>query len=131
MTSLEQIISDYQNSKQQETNVSEKRLLTCVSLGSDEKTGKVTSCLGARSEEVIPTSAAEAEALLENRDKAQLKKCEWFTFIDMIVGVNIFLGTLYNMYKSSAGVAGVTHTAHINSFCGCLDPQYRYLQANR
>ncbi|PNF37143.1 hypothetical protein B7P43_G00418 [Cryptotermes secundus] len=74
VTSLEQIISDYQNSKQQDTNVSEKRLLTCVSLGSDEKTGKVASCLGARSEEVIPTSAAEAEALLENRDKAQLKK---------------------------------------------------------
>jgi hypothetical protein len=59
-------------------------------LGSDEKTGKVASCLGARSEEVIPTSAAEAEALLENRDKAQLKKCKWFNFIDVIVGVNLF-----------------------------------------
>jgi hypothetical protein len=84
VTSLEQIISDYQSNKQQDMNGSEKRLLACVSLGSDEKTGKV-SCLGARSEEVIPTSAAEAEALLETSDKAQLKKCEWFNVIDIVV----------------------------------------------
>jgi hypothetical protein len=84
VTSLEQIVSDYQNSKQQDTNGSEKRLLSCVSLGSDEKASKAVSCLGARSEEIIPTSAAEAEALVENRDKAQLKKCECFNSIDMI-----------------------------------------------
>jgi hypothetical protein len=78
---LEEIISDYQKIKQLDTNGSDRRLLACVSLGSDEKTGKG---LGARSEEVIPTSAAEAEALLENRDKTQLKKCEWFYFIHMI-----------------------------------------------
>jgi hypothetical protein len=86
---LEDIISDYQKIKQLDTNGSDRRLLACVSLGSDEKTGKVASCLGARSEEVIPTSAAEAEALLENRDKTQLKKCEWFYFIHMISGISV------------------------------------------
>lgn len=75
VTRLDNIINDYQKSKQQQ-DTGDKRLLACISLGSDEKTGKVASCLGARSEEVIPTSAAEAEALLETRDKLQLKKCE-------------------------------------------------------
>lgn len=73
VTRLEKIVSDYQKSKQQDTSGSDKRLLASLSLGSDEKTGKVASCLGARSEEVIPTSAAEAEALLETRDKLELK----------------------------------------------------------
>jgi hypothetical protein len=89
VTRLDQIINDYQKSKQQDTSGSDKRLLACISLGSDEKNGKVASCLGARSEEVIPTSAAEAEALLENTDKAHLKKCELFHFICMIVGVGL------------------------------------------
>jgi hypothetical protein len=51
----------------------------------------VASCFGARSEEIIPTSAAEAEALLETRDKLQLKKCEWFYFIHLINGMCLFL----------------------------------------
>jgi hypothetical protein len=91
VTRLEKIVSDYQKSKQQDTSGNDKRLLACISLGSDEKTGKVASCLGARSEEVIPTSAAEAEALLETRDKLQLKKCEWFYFTHLIHGICLFL----------------------------------------
>jgi len=91
VTRLEKIVSDDQKSKQQDTNGSDKRLLASLSLVSDEKTGKVTSSLGARSEEIIPTSAAEAEALLETRDKLQLKKCEWFYFIHLIQGISLFL----------------------------------------
>jgi hypothetical protein len=56
--------------------------------------------LGARSEEVIPTSAAEAEALLENREKTQLKKCEWFHFIHMIIGISLLLGVLFDVCKT-------------------------------
>ena len=73
---LEQIISEYRKSKHLDSVVGDKRLLTCVSLVADDKNSKVTSSLGARSEEVIPTSAAEAEALIENKETALLKKCE-------------------------------------------------------
>jgi hypothetical protein len=93
-------MSDHQKNKQLDTSGSDKRLLSCVSLGSDEKTGKVTSCLGARSEEVIPTSAAEAEALLENRDKTQLKKCEWFYFVYILIGTNLLSSFLLDMCKT-------------------------------
>ena len=80
MSRLEEIISEYRKSKHLDSGGGDKRLLTCVSLVTDDKTSKVTSSLGARSEEVIPTSAAEAEALIENTETAQLKKCELFRF---------------------------------------------------
>lgn len=97
MTSLDQIICDYQKNKQQDASGSDKRLMSCVSLGSDEKTVKMASCLGAHSEEVIPTSAAEAEALLENRDKSELKKCEWFHFLHVIIGTSLLSGILFDV----------------------------------
>lgn len=106
VTHLDKIISDYQKSKQQDTSGSDKRLLACISLGSDEKTGKVASCLGARSEEVIPTSAAEAEALLETRDKLQLKKCEWFHFIHLIHGVCCSLCIQCELCKTKSALCG-------------------------
>ena len=106
VTCLEKIVSDYQKSKQQDTSGSDKLLLACISLGSDEKTGKVASCLGARSEEVIPTSAAEAEALLETRDKLQLKKCEWFYFIHLIHGICLFLCIQCEVCKTKSALCG-------------------------
>lgn len=87
---LDQIIKDFQKTKQQDTNVNEKRLLACVSLVSEDKTSKVTSSLGARSEEIIPTSAAEAEALLEDRDTAQLKKSNHRRSLSEDVGSVVF-----------------------------------------
>ncbi|KDR22532.1 Dual specificity testis-specific protein kinase 2 [Zootermopsis nevadensis] len=90
VTSLDQIICDYQKNKQQDASGSDKRLMSCVSLGSDEKTVKMASCLGAHSEEVIPTSAAEAEALLENRDKSELKKSNHRRSLSEDVGCVVF-----------------------------------------
>jgi len=106
VTCLEKIISDCQKSKQQDTSGSDKRLLPCISSGSDEKTGKVASCLGARSEEVIPTSAAEAEALLETSDKLELKKCEWFYFIHLIHRIYLFLCIQCEVCKIKSAVCG-------------------------
>ncbi|PSN30646.1 hypothetical protein C0J52_23469, partial [Blattella germanica] len=86
---LEQIISEYK-SKQQDSASGDKRLLTCVGLIVDDKTNKVTSSLGARSEEIIPTIAAEAESLVENRDPTELKKSNHRRSLSEDVGCVVF-----------------------------------------
>ncbi|KAJ9591645.1 hypothetical protein L9F63_001790, partial [Diploptera punctata] len=66
---LEEIVSDYHK---------------------NDKTNKVSCNLGARSEEIIPTSAAEAEALIENRETAQLKKSNHRRSLSEDVGCVVF-----------------------------------------